>query len=247
MDSGLAIAMSWALLLAVACQSRLTDTQVREIVEEYASSFEPVPGPSGPPGPQGELGPEGPQGPQGPPHSSFAPTILPVSNEPASTPEPTPVSVWDPTLYTDPITDDISITFSTEAVDYREEFPYDTPLLVVRCKQFGNLNKVYVHWGGRYMASPVGEYSFEGMTRWDDERPRRDEWHESSSNEATFLGGSVNSFIARALAYESVLIRVEDFNGSEYDANFALNGLSLLMVLYPELCGDLESQKYEVR
>ena len=175
--------------------------------------------------------------PRAEPTATPKPTLPPtpvLTPTPVATATPTPIpSAWSSLGITqDRISDEIRVTLYTDAINHDAPAIYDAPKLIVRCDSQEGVD-VYVDWGGQYVAGREDELevgirfdSYPGLYEW---------WEESTNNQATFVRSPV-TFIHRANQSEVVYIRMADFAGDSFIAEFRVAGLADAMTEYPALC-----------
>ena len=107
------------------------------------------------------------------PTNTPVPTAVP---EPTDTPPepldtPTPTGWRDLGERVDPITDEVTRSIATMAVEHNLEWPFDAPVLSIRCRGSGE-HDVYIHWGGAHLAASSQTDTFDSRVRWDSWDPR---------------------------------------------------------------------------
>ena len=143
------------------------------------------------------------------------------------------------------MTDQISVSFYTKATEYAPDLSgKGRPWLFIRCNarsSIGGTNAdytfqgfdVFINWD-RYMGA-TSDY-FRGKLRWNHKPPVDARWSESTNNKSTFLSRDQRGFVKNVMRHKTLLVRVWDYRGREYDAKFNIAGLNSTMVEHGDIC-----------
>ncbi len=151
---------------------------------------------------------------------------------PTSIPTPFVLNYWTPSdRRIDSLTDEVSVAFVSVAREHNLGGDAKKPLLAVRCRSKGE-TEVFVNWG-QYMGGT--DDHFDSRLRWDDGTPVKARWNESTTNESTFMQSGWK-FVEQALLSEILFMRLWDYRGRHYDAEFDVAGLSGRMDVHKDIC-----------
>ena len=170
----------------------------------------------------------------------------PAAPTPVPTPRATPLPVVPGTAWVvveegpDPVTDAVTVTLLTDAVEHNMGAEVPTLVLVCRSTEVATKgDRVWVEWG-KLLKRETRSGQSTILLRWDDEPVTEKVWAAAWAQDIALLPFSGNSeaiFIDKAKGHETLRVRIWGIFGSEFNAQFDLDGLADILSNYDDdLC-----------